>query len=410
MAHAYRIDRAPLNRSRVTRTDQGYLRVPAHLTTVGVFPYSDPATGKQRLELRLPEDVFHADSLRSYQSAPVTDDHPPSMLNAENTRSHEVGHVVGDARRDGELVAADLMIRDAATIAKVEAGKREISNGYRVRLEETPGVHPQYGRYDAIQRDIRVNHVAIVDIGRAGPEACIRMDAWPGTCIPANLVHTSGVPMPNLENQKPEDLLAAAVKQLAAETARADAAEQKLKDESARADAATGRADELASQVKNLRDERIDGSKLVELEAEAKKHAERADVAEKKLLDFDERVATAAKNRVDIERKAARILPEAKFDGMSDFDVMVEVLGKRGVTIEAGATPEYTRARFDAAIEAHEMCDEALARVGAAAAVATAEAQAAARADVAPRTAKAARDAMIKRNREACTTPSNTVR
>ena len=57
----------------------------------------------------------------------------------------------------------------------MERGKLEISCGYTCDTEEKPGTHPIWGDYDAIQRNILGNHVAIVDQGRAGT-AKVRMD------------------------------------------------------------------------------------------------------------------------------------------------------------------------------------------------------------------------------------------
>jgi hypothetical protein len=58
---------------------------------------------------------------------------------------------------------------DKATIADVEGGKRELSNGYASLIDFTPGETVNGQHYDAVQRQIRGNHVAVVDKGRAGP-------------------------------------------------------------------------------------------------------------------------------------------------------------------------------------------------------------------------------------------------
>jgi hypothetical protein len=91
---------------------------------------------------------------------------------------------MSDVRRadDGKHVAATIAIYDAETIAAIDAGERELSVGYRARLEPIPG-----GKHrmddgtevlaDFIQRDIRANHTAIVRRGRAGESASIRLDS-----------------------------------------------------------------------------------------------------------------------------------------------------------------------------------------------------------------------------------------
>lgn len=152
------------------------MRIDGRITRTGVFTYRLPG-GKVRRELRLPDEVFKTDAMQSFALVPVTDEHPPAMLDAHNTKDYARGSVAGTLRKDGEFVAGELLITDAALIKKLEDGKaREISCGYNCDLDETPGVTSDGLRYDAIQRNIRGNHVAIVPKGRAGPEARVRMD------------------------------------------------------------------------------------------------------------------------------------------------------------------------------------------------------------------------------------------
>jgi hypothetical protein len=103
---------------------------------------------------------------------PVTSDHPSVAVTADNWKQHAKG-VVGKALRDGEHLAFDLVLMDAALIAEVESGKRELSNGYACDLAFEDGQAADGTAYQAVQRHIRGNHVAVVDAGRAGPECRI---------------------------------------------------------------------------------------------------------------------------------------------------------------------------------------------------------------------------------------------
>lgn len=155
------------------------MRTPAHLSRVGVFDYR-LGSGKVRRELRPPDEVFKADSLASFDGVLLTDDHPVAGLDGKNARGLAVGTVT-KVRKDNDLLAAELLVTDAAAVTKIENGKRELSCGYQCDTDEAPGVwtdangvgHP----YDAIQRNIRGNHVALVARGRAGPDARVRLDA-----------------------------------------------------------------------------------------------------------------------------------------------------------------------------------------------------------------------------------------
>jgi hypothetical protein len=166
--------------NKVERTNQGYLRCDALITKTGVFAYRQ-AGGTVRRELRLPEEVFKTDALGSFALAPLTNGHPPVMLTARNTAKYQVGSVV-EPKMDGDHVAAFVQITDADAIEAAEAGRRQLSCGYTCNLETRSGVTqgiagvPDGLHYDAIQRDIRGNHVALVDTARAGSTVQLRID------------------------------------------------------------------------------------------------------------------------------------------------------------------------------------------------------------------------------------------
>jgi hypothetical protein len=159
----------------------GWVRVDAYLARTGVQAYVT-AGGKQRLEYRPPEEVFETDSLASFKLVPFTNDHPPEALDDKNTKTYAVG-AVEHPQRDGNRMRASILVTDAATVADMEKGKLEISNGYFCELDETPGMSPDGERYDAVQRVIRGNHVALVAEGRAGPDVRARFDASDATMV-----------------------------------------------------------------------------------------------------------------------------------------------------------------------------------------------------------------------------------
>lgn len=166
------------------KTRDGYLAVRARAARVGVYQYTgrevdpDNAHGLRDQAvvnvLRDESTVFDTAAAQSFVGKPVTDDHPAEAVTAENWRDHARGTIMG-ALRDGEYLAFDILLTDAATIAKVDAGKRELSNGYAAEL--------QFGDFKAVDgticqaRQSKItggNHVAIVDRGRAGSECAIK--------------------------------------------------------------------------------------------------------------------------------------------------------------------------------------------------------------------------------------------
>lgn len=179
MARVHRVDHLGSLAAPIRRAD-GTMIAEARMTRTGVFTYRK-ADGTTRREYRSPDEVFRADSLASFRGVPVTNKHPPEMITAQNARKYTVGAVLDTPRRDGDYAVATIAVHDAATIAAMDAGKNQVSNGYDVDLIEEPGTSPDGERYDARQTNIVGNHFAIgLDNARAGSDAIVRMDdaAW----------------------------------------------------------------------------------------------------------------------------------------------------------------------------------------------------------------------------------------
>lgn len=168
---ATRTDRQTLD--ELTLEPNGWLRASAALTRTGVFAYRNE-DGSIRRELRPPQEVFRADLMPLYAGLPLTVGHPDVFLDVLTTRAHQVGSI-SSPRREADKIVADLLVTDLVAIEQVQRGVRQISVGYEAELDFTPGTW--FGvPYDAVQRNIQPNHIAIVDRGRAGPECAIRLD------------------------------------------------------------------------------------------------------------------------------------------------------------------------------------------------------------------------------------------
>lgn len=175
MAIVRRFDSGTLG--KVRRTPQGGIRVPAAVTKSGLFHYTNP-DGSKRVEFRPEDEVFREDSMESLKSSPVTNLHPSEFLTSANFRHHAVGYSTDEVRRDGDVLVTELIIQDEHTISLVESeSRREVSCGYTCELEHTPGKTPAGERYDAIQRNVCYNHIALVPKGRAGREVALRLDS-----------------------------------------------------------------------------------------------------------------------------------------------------------------------------------------------------------------------------------------
>ena len=180
MKKDYRIDRGGRITSKID--DNGYLRIDGVVAHVGILEYMDD-DGTVIREFVPEETLFDEASLQSLAGAPVTLQHPPEMVTPSNYKEYSQGSVNGMPRRDGDnLVASMLVIGNEALHAVEYGGVSELSPGYSVDLDETPGEW-QGQKYDRIQRNRRYNHQAIVDAARGGSVCSLRFD---GANVPNN--------------------------------------------------------------------------------------------------------------------------------------------------------------------------------------------------------------------------------
>jgi len=393
-AEGGRVDRLDFGRlGKVQRTPQGGIRVPAKLTRTGIFVYRK-ADGTERRELRPAEEVFHADSLATLAGAPVTDLHPVGMVGPQNWRKLSVGHVGEHVEQDGRFVSAKLAIQDATAIEAVDRGDRsELSCGYSCRTDETPGEF-EGQRYDAIQRAIRYNHVALGPSGwgRAGNEVALRLDSKTGAC------------------QVWEDEPAASPPRRREEKTMA-----KIRIDGIEYEADSPALEQAIAKWDAKRDTEIATLTKERDEIQAKHDAANAELAKAR-----EDLATATDpktldklvaDRVALHTDARKVLgSDVKLDGKTDRDVMIEAIKHDDQDFDAdGRSDDYVRAYFEATTKTHKRHDEGGTGVGAVRSAAVASRKPADKRtdgeDVDRFDSRAARERMIQANREASTKP-----
>lgn len=165
-----RIDSIPATDASID--EQGFLHDTPVVTSTGIFEYSLP-DGKVRRELRLPEHVFDKKSLASYSGKPVIITHEAGSIDKSNVMKEMVGTILTEGYRDGNDVRCKIVIHDIEKVKKIPF--RELSLGYNLDLIEEPGEW-NGEPYDAIQTNIRINHLAIVEKARAGEQAHLNLD------------------------------------------------------------------------------------------------------------------------------------------------------------------------------------------------------------------------------------------
>jgi hypothetical protein len=349
---AFRLDIGSMQPAR--RLADGRLVASGRLTRSGVFVYHD-SEGNEVREYRPPDEVFADDSLQSFALVPVTDDHPGESLDAANARKFAVGAVGEQVRQDGDFVAATVMVYDASTIEKMEAGKVQLSCGYQADVELVAGTSPSGERYDGIQRNIRGNHVAIVETGRAGPDACVRMDdvKWTITTTTSNTIPwpptetitiTDGADLMTLEEM--QKALTEAIRATQQEKARADAAEATITERDETIATVTGERDAALEQVTQLKKDRDDSAA-----------GEPGRIRERVALETAARKVLCA----DVEKtdRAAKI---EEIAGMKDREIKIAVIKKiDNHDISDDQADAYVDAWYDSAIKRAQAADESLA-------------------------------------------------
>jgi hypothetical protein len=175
-----RLDRYNVTLKKVARTEEGYLVFEAPVAKPGVMEYQNP-DGSTRRELVLPDELSRQDSLATLAFKPLVVEHPPEgFVNPQNVGRYGAGivgeEIIFDAI-EGYAKVKIIVQREDAILDIQSNARREFSPGYYLELEETPGEHPIYGRYDAIQRNRKYNHVALTERARGGPDLTLRMDS-----------------------------------------------------------------------------------------------------------------------------------------------------------------------------------------------------------------------------------------
>jgi hypothetical protein len=145
----------------------GYLcvyRVPIAGAMVQKYVKSD---GTEEMEAKLPDEILSEPTVKSSNSKPVTDGHH-GLVTKENSHDLLKGFTASNGHVEGDMLYNDITITDPDLIDQIKNGnKRELSIGFETQMDPTSGTY-KGTKYDAIQRNIRINHVAVVPKGRAG--------------------------------------------------------------------------------------------------------------------------------------------------------------------------------------------------------------------------------------------------
>ena len=302
-----------------TKTDEGFIKDAPIIGRTGILEYRN-VDGSIRREYRPPEEAFNADSLASIRGKPITLGHHGLVSSANYREAKPVGTVISDGRQDGNNIRADVVIYS------LDTDDRELSCGYQTELEETSGVTPEGEHYDAIQRNIVYNHLAIVPRGRAG-NARLNMD---GEQILESEVEKMSKKI-KLDNGIEYDVPAEVEVAFGAMIAKADEQKKEL-------DAMTAKFDSATAEIEKL-----------------KADAEKAEADFK--AKFDEMVKTTIELRTIASKHGIE-----KADEMSNDEIKKAVVAKVHPKLSLdGKSAEYIEVAFDLAKDTEVQHEDAMA-------------------------------------------------
>lgn len=307
------------------KTKEGYMVADVKVARTGIQTYFAAELGldgdptRQIRLYRPPEEVFAADAMKSYAHRPITVDHPPTLVDANNWKEFAGGQTGDEVMRDGDVVRVPIMLLDEETIRAAESDKKELSMGYTMTLDMSPGETPDGEKYDGVQRNLRMNHLAFVARARGGSQLRLGDNTTEDCIVQTKTITVDGIPV------ETNDAGAQVIAKLQSDVA--DSREQLKTAQQDHAQALAAKDQELAAK-----DAEIDSLKGKILDADA--------------LD------AAVTERADLISKAKSIA-DKDYTGLSPAEIRKTALtAKLGTSVLDGKSDEYVAARFDIEVEA----------------------------------------------------------
>ena len=314
-------------------------RVPIAGAMVQKYVKSD---GSEEMEAKLPEEILSDSTVSSANSKPVTDGHH-GLVTKDNSHDLMKGFTASNGHVEGNMLYNDITITDPNLISQIKNGsKRELSIGFETQMDPTSGTY-NGAKYDAVQRNIRINHVAVVPKGRAGHEVRLIGDS-------AEAVDQVE-PSEEKGNQMETRVVRADGQNI---TVAADDVEKITKLDADNSAKAKQIAD-LDAQIKKLQSEKAqlqgdaDASAKKADEAQAKADSLEAD--NKKIKEkFDKYKADGVEKKLElIDKVKSFVGDEYDYHGKSDRDMKIDaVKAIKGDSVDfTDKSDTYVQAAFD---------------------------------------------------------------
>lgn len=368
--------------SEPERLPNGFMRIPAAITRTGIFNYT-LGNGQVRRELRSVDEVLKQESLDTLKALVVTNDHPmDGKVTPKNAKKEQVGFsseriVVDHVSDEEKILKTILTVTDADALDAVGKGKRQLSCGYDCDLDFTPGTHPVFGTYDAIQKNILYNHISIVDRARGGSVLSLHLDSEAGICENTSIELSEAsmkVKVDGKEYEVEEELgkkindmlekakektdglkASEAIIKSVTEKLDSDAELKKLGKVEEKLDALFARAEEARKKLN------LDSNQL-----QAKLDQAEKDIADLKAKNDSYRADAEKREAAEIASRVSGHMPkEYKADGKSKQEIMRDFIVHHDSKVDIKAKSDvYVEARFDAMIDQFSKADASVAELG----------------------------------------------
>lgn len=341
-----RYDSAPID--KVTQDAQtGFIHITdVPIARVGVFPYLK-ADNSVEMEAKLPTELLSDSTVSSADSKPVTNDHPTELVNQRNASKYMKGFTADNAHVDNDTLKVDMIITDADLISEINKGKQELSIGFETEIIPEKGEYKGVA-YDSVQRNIQINHVAVVEHGRAGHSVRLIGDS-------AEMVQQDNV------DKKGKQMDTTKVRLDGADVTVATADADKIIKLDADNSEKEKKINDLKAQIKDLQDQL---AKLQGDDEEAKKNADKAqakaDAAEKELADLKKKYSGDAMDkavgaRIELINKVKPYVGDSyDFKGKAEKQLKLDAIKALDDSVDlTDKSDDYIDAYFDSMCKAN---------------------------------------------------------
>jgi uncharacterized protein len=270
------------------------------ISKVGVFPYF----GRDISPDLIPDQIYNVyrpadeladpETIKSFKLLPWTDEH--AMLGSEDdgllpAEKKGIHGVIGeDVYYSDGYLKGNVKIFSNKLANLIDKGKKELSIGYRCLYDMVSGVF-EGQKYDAVQRNIRGNHLALVDEGRSGHDVAV-LDHF------KYIFDAKEIKMPDEKRQG----------EMKDEEMSLEGCYKMLKDVMAKVDKLMSKGEDEEEGKKELSEESAHEGDTKDEEGEYKKFVNKAEVTEDK--DYDEQESEEVED--EDENEASSLSEEEK--------------------------------------------------------------------------------------------------